>query len=141
MSPVLDADFSKISTDFEPVPADVYRSKIVKIESVETKENKLPALNIELEIMAGDFAGRKLFDFVTLKQKDGKRNDVGYGRIKAYAIAILGEEAANSGAIDTDALVGGSCDCVVEVEKYAKKAEKGGGEGTRNKVAKILPAQ
>lgn len=137
----LEADFSKISTDFEPVPTDTYRVKVTKIEAKETQENKLPSLNIELEIISGDFSGRKLFDFVTLKQKDGKRNDVGYGRVRAYTIAILGEEAGAAGAIDTDALLNGSCDAVVTIETYTKKPEKGGGEGRQNRISKVLPAK
>lgn len=135
----LEADFSTISTDFEPLPNDSYRVKLLQITQGETKENKLPSLNIELEVTEGNFAGRKLFDFVTLKQKDGKRNDIGYGRVKAYAVAILGEEEGNAGSIDTDALHGGMCEVVVEINVYDKPAEKGGGQGKNNKIVKVLP--
>lgn len=136
----LEADFSKISTDFEPVPAGAYRVKILSLEEAESKENKLPGLNFELEVTEGEHAKRKLFDSVWLKQKDGKPNNIGLGRIKAYAAAILGEEAANGGAIDTDSFAGSIVEVVVEVETYTKPPEKGGGEGKRNKIAKVLKA-
>lgn len=136
----LEADFSKISTDFEALPNNVYRVKIMELTEGETKENKLPSLSFEHEVQEGEFKGRKLFDFVTLKQKDGKPNNIGLGRVKAYAAAILGDEAANAGAIDTDAFKGSIVEVVVEIETYTKTPEKGGGEGKRNKIVKVLKA-
>lgn len=141
--PVLREDFSKIAMDFEPVPAQVYRSKIVEIESVEEDKAKgvLPQINFEWEVQEGEFKGRKLFDYCYLKTKKGERNDMGMGRIRANAAAILGEEAAAGNSIDTDALKGGVADLVVSVETYTKKPEKGGGEGKRNKIDRVLPAK
>lgn len=136
MSPRLEADFSGISTSFEALPDNTYRLKILNIEEKETAVSKLPALNFSLEVTEGEFTGRRLFDFVTLKNKDGKRNDIGYGRVKAYAEAVLGKEAANGGAIDTDELKGGTCEAVVVRESY--KRSEGASEEFSNKVKKVL---
>lgn len=141
----LQADFSKISTDFEPLPAGVYRVKIEEQEDGQSKENKYPQINFGLVVQEGEFKGRKLFDSVTLQMKDKKTQQVvantfGLGRIKAYAIAILGEEAGNSNAIDTDAFKGSIVDVVVSIETYTKTPEKGGGEGKRNKIDRVVKA-
>lgn len=140
----LDADFSKISTDFEPLAAGAYRVKIVEMEERQSSGG-FPQINFKHEIVEGDQKGRFVFDSVTLQMKDKKTqavvaNTIGLGRIKAYAAAILGEEAANSGSIDTDAFKGSVIEVVVEIETYTKPPEKGGGEGKRNKITKVLKA-
>ena len=136
----LEANFSEISMDFEPLPNGSYRVKILDIKEGETKENKLPSLSFELEVTEGEFAGRKLFDFVTLQQKDGAINKIGYGRVRAFAQAVLGEEAAAGSSIDTDELKGNICEVVVEINTYEKDASKGGGQGKNNKITKVLKA-
>lgn len=136
--PKLEADFSQISSSFENLPEGEHRAQIEEIEETTTKENSLPALNFRLKVTEGEAEGKLGFDFVTLKKKDGKRNDIGYGRVKAYAEAILGEEKANDpSGIDTDELKGGTCIIVVKHESYTTKDNT---QGTRAKIAKVLPA-
>jgi hypothetical protein len=134
--PRLEADFSGISTSFEAIPDDTYRVKIGEIEEKTTKESQLPALNFSLEVTEGPFAGRVVFDFVTLKTKQGTRNDIGYGRVKAYAEAILGKDAANGGGIDTDELKGGTCEVVITKESFKRNGSNT--EEFSNKVKKVL---
>lgn len=138
--PRLEADFSQISTSFDPLPVGEYRASITTIKDGETNKNKLPQLTFELDVTEGEFVGRKLFDFVVLKQNDGKANKIGLGRVKAYAEAILGAEAANGGAIDTDDLINGEVLLVVSLRTYTKKNEDGSdaGQNTTNEIKKVL---
>lgn len=140
----VEADFDKISTEYQQLPGGTYKCNIVDVEVGETKENKLPMLTFNLQtveaVKQGDEevpAGRTINDFVTLKNKDGKRNEIGLGRLKAYAIAVLGEEQANGGAIDTDALKGGQCLIIVKRETYTPKDSNE--QKISSKIAKVLP--
>jgi hypothetical protein len=139
--PRLDADFSAISSSFEPLAPGDYRARVVEIKDGATKKNNLPQLTFSLEVTDGEFVGRKITDFVVLKQNDGKVNNIGLGRVKAYAEAILGAEAANGNSIDTDELVGGECILVVSSRTYEKKNEDGssGGQATSSDIKKVLP--
>lgn len=134
--PRLEADFEKISTSFESLPAGEYRVQIEDIVEGETKK-KIPQLMFKLVVTEGEKEGGVITDFVTLKQHDGKVNKVGLGRIKAYAEAILGVEAANGSAIDTDDLKGGTCMIVVAERTY--EATDGSGQKTSSDVKKVLP--
>lgn len=134
--PKLEADFGKISHEYQAIPDADYRVTIDEIKETETRENKLPQLEFHLKVAEGEYEGRKLTDFVILKQNDGKVNEIGLGRVKAYAIAVLGEEAANGSAIDTDELRGGSCIVVVKSRTYEKKDKS---QGTSQDIKKVLP--
>lgn len=135
----IEADFTNISSSFEPVPDDTYRAKIVEIKDDKPSSGGLPQVMFELDIVEGPMEGRKLFDFCILKQNDGQPNKVGLGRIKAYAEAILGDEAAAGAAIDTDELKGGVVDVVTKQRTYKKK--DGSGEGLSVDIAKVLRVQ
>lgn len=135
--PKINADFSKIATDFENLPEDSYRVLIEEIEEGETNENKLPQLKFKLKVMEGPMEGKTITDFVVLKQNDGKVNNIGLGRIRAYAQAILGEEAAAGDSIDTDELRGGSCTITVKHRTY--KDKKSGEEKVSADIKKVLP--
>ena len=135
--PKLQADFSKISSSFESLPAGSYRARIDDITEGETKENKIPQITFKLVVTEGDMENRVITDFVTLKTKEGKRNDIGYGRVKAYAEAIMGEEYANSGELDTDDLKGGTVEIVVAERTY--EAKDGSGQKTSSDIKKVLP--
>lgn len=135
--PRIEADFSGISSSFEALAAGEYIVKIDDIEESETKENKLPQMVFKMSVQEGDKKDSVIFDYVTLKQNDGKVNKIGLGRIKAYAEAILGEAAANdTSGIDTDELKGGRCQIIVESRTY----EKDGAQQTGNKIKKVLAA-
>lgn len=135
--PKLQADFEKISTSFETLPAGTYRARIDDIVEGETKENKIPQLMFKLIVTEGDKADSVITDFVTLKTREGKVNKVGYGRVKAYGEAILGVEAANGDEIDTDDLKGGVCEIVVSERTY--EAKDGSGQKTSSDIKKVLP--
>lgn len=130
----IEADFSQISSSFEPVPDDSYRAQIVEI--TENEKNNKPQVVFELEITEGPHKGRKLFDFLILQQNDGKPNKVSLGRVKAYAEATVGKEAAAGQAIDTEELKGGTVEVVVKSRTYDKD---GGGQGTSSDIVKVIP--
>lgn len=133
----LEADFTKISTEFESLPEGDYNVVVDDIEEGESGDNKLPQLVFMLEVTDGDYAGRKIRDYVTLKTNKGARNDIGYGRVKAYAQAILGDDAGNGENIDTDDLKKGSCTIVVKEETYKDK-KAGGEEKKASRIKKVL---
>lgn len=144
----LEADFSAISSSTEPLAKDTtYRFKLTRIEdqgedqewkSKHATDGMNPALIFVSEVVEGERLGAELFDYVYIKTKDGKTSKRGLGRIKAYAEAILGKEAANSTAgINTDELINGEFDGFVEHEKYEDKTTKE--EKTSVKITKILP--
>lgn len=133
--PTLKANFAGISTEFVDLNEGDYRVKINEIESGNTKENNLPQLIFKLEVISGPQEGKKINDFVTLVQKDSKINEIGYGRVKAYAIACLGEEAGSGEEIDTDQLRGGTC--LIVVQKKTRKDKPN--DPPRSQVTKVLP--
>jgi hypothetical protein len=138
--PAIQADFSKISHEYENLAAGVYRGSVEDISEGKAEDGKQSPLIFKLRVTEGEKKDSVISDFVYLKKKDGTANSIGLGRVKGYAIAVLGEEAANGAAIDTDQIKGGTIEFVVEEETYEKPAEKGGGQGKRSKVAKVLRA-
>ena len=124
--PSIQADFSKISTEFTPLPDGIYTCTIEDITEEKTKQNQLPMLKFELSVSDPnhpDYEDRKLFDNIVLRTNKGKPNQIGLGQLKAYAIATLGEEAANGGEIDTDAMKGSQVGVEVKTRSYKPEGE------------------
>lgn len=143
MSPVVNADFTKISTDFEPLPVGDYNFVIDEIESGKTQDGKKDQLIFKHKVVGGELDGRVFQDFVVLQKNDGNVNNISLGRIKAYAEAILGKESANAPTgIDTDTLLKGSFHGIIKEETYEKKEADGSSTTKKStKLSKILPAQ
>lgn len=145
MSPRIQADFSQISSSFDPLPDGDYECVVKEMTDEITKENKLPMVKVTLEVDDAkhpEAAGRQLFDNLVLQQKDGKPNKVGLGQLKAYAEATLGEEAANSPeGIETEPMVNSRVIAVVKLRSWEKKDGAGNvlESGTSNDIKKILP--
>lgn len=135
--PTLKANFSEISSSYEALPQDTpFKVTIDKVEAGKTKQAQLDQLVFELTVMEpAEFVGRKIFDFVTLEKKDHTPNNIGYGRVKAYTEAVLGDDAANGEEIDTDALVGNACTVILKNRQY----EQNGEQKVASDVAKVLP--
>lgn len=133
-----DTNWTAISKEFEDLPEGDYNVVIDEIVEGTTKENQLPSLEFKLLVTDGEKEGRRKSDFVTLLQKDGKRNDIGYGRVRAYYEAVHGEGTLADGEeMDTDSLLKGSCTIVIKHKAdTGPKAEPG---KMRANVAKILP--
>lgn len=143
--PRISENFSdiKANASFEAIPPGEYTATIMeKPEHGETKQNSLPQVTFQLEVAEGEHQGAKLFDYVVLRTNKGQPNKIGLGRIKAYAIAALGEEAANSpDGIDTDDLEGATVRVEVGVRSYDKELADGTKEvRTSNTILKVFPA-
>ena len=143
--PTINADFTKISSSNEPVDAGEYVVQINEIEEGVSETNKTPYVNCTLEIQDPrhpQYEGRYLYDRCFTATKEGKINRMGLGRIKAYAEATLGEEAANSPhGIDTDAMKGSKVIVVVAQRQWEKKDPTTGettDSGVSNDIKKVL---
>ena len=135
MSPRIEGDFSTISSSFEPFPDGEFRFRIEDVESGETQKNKLPQLQIKMVCVDDrpEFDGKPYTHFIVLKQNDGKVNRVGLGQVKAYAEALLGEEAANSpDGIDPDEFKGGEVLLSLKTRSYVPE---GSAPGTEPKIS------
>jgi hypothetical protein len=137
--PHLQADFTKISSSFDPLPPEAYVCIVDEITEKASAEANLPMLVFELVVddpSKPDYAERRLFDNIVLKTKKGAVNKVGLGQVKAYAEAILGVEAANNPeGINTDDLKHGSVLVVVTQRSYTQDGEV----KVSNDIKKVLP--
>lgn len=146
--PRIQADFSnvKAGNDFVALPPGTYLAQIKEIEAKKTQTQK-DALNITLVIVDekdAELNGRQVFDFITMQKNDGTVNPMALSSIKAYAVAVLGEEAAsNPEGIDTDDLKDGTVTIVLAVEQYDSTEIDAEGKPVKknsNRVKRVLPA-
>ena len=143
--PMLEKDFSQVTIGFEPLPDGDYLATIDSIKEDKTKESQLDEVIFELTITGNEeYNGRKLFDYCVLKTKKGEDNNAGWGRVKEYAIAALGEERANAKNLNTDEMIGSTVTLVVKQESYPKKDkvtnQLTGEKGISNRIKKVLAA-
>lgn len=143
MSPVVNADFTKISTDFEPLAEGNYNFLLEEIEAGKTQDGTKDQLIFKSKVIGGEQDGKVYQDYLTLQTNKGGVNNVSLSRIKAYAEAILGKETANNpSGIDTDLLKSGSFHGIIKPESYEKTKADGSKETKETtKLVKILPAQ
>ena len=128
------ADFTKISTEYEGLPEGEYVTRIESIKEGTSRGSNLPQLEYELVVTEGEKEGRKMTDFVTLKTNKGDRNDIGLGRMKAYHEAVHGQGSATD-ELDTDDVLGALVRIVVKDESYKKDGET----KTGKKIKHVLP--
>lgn len=139
----IEADFSKISSNTDRLGAGTYRFSIVSAQEQdpsEVKAGNLAAFIIVSEVTEGERIGAQVQDYQYLKQKDGKPNKMGLGRIKAYAEATVGADRANAADFDTDELIGKVFDGSMEEESYTDKTVTPPVQKTTVKLKKIVPA-
>lgn len=117
--------WTDISTEFQSLPAGEYHFKIVEIEEGETKKNSLPQVQIKSEILSGELAGRSIVDFIVLATNKGGDNDVGFGKLKQYAIAVHGEDVVEDPdfELNTDDLINGEFLGQVKARRFKKEGE------------------
>ncbi len=120
--PVIDLKFNleDASSGFEPVPADQYRAKIVKVTLGESNAGNAK-LDVQWEIIEPpEFVGRKIFDTVPLHID---------WRVKRYA-DIAGIESGSR--LDTSLFEGAEAILTVSIEKSE-------GYDPKNQIKKIVP--
>ena len=141
----IEADFTKISSSFQPLEDGEYQCVVSELEETESKEAKLPMLKITLAVNDPNHPDKEnhpLFDYIVLMTKKGQPNRVGLGQVKAYAEAILGVDAANNpDGIDPAEFKDGTVMVVVKQRSFTKKDLATGAEETSitNEIVKILP--
>lgn len=144
-------DFSQVAAyaGFEPVPPGAYVCRIEKVEETTSNSGK-PMIKFELKIMEpAEHADKPLFDNAVLVKDNGEPNKLGYGQVKAYAVAAYGEEWANNPAgYETEQLQGQIVMAEVGTRTYPAKNSDGSpqldAEGKQvhkagNEIKRILP--
>lgn len=110
----IEADYQNIDHERKDIAPGVYRAVIKEIEDKPSKSG-LPMLTFTLKIDDTDApleTDKEVRDYIVTQTKERKPNKLGLGQLKAYAIAIMGDDYANGSGIDTDDLLAG----VVTVE-------------------------
>lgn len=154
MSPVIAGDFSKISSNSDPLKPGTYRFRLDRIEdqsqnpewqaaaavALAQGQQKSAALIFVSEVTEGDRAGTEIQDYVYPTTKKGTSSKIGLGRIKAYSEAIQGQEAANNPrGIDTDTLPGGEFQGIMEENVYMDQKVSPPVQKKNVQLAKVLP--
>jgi hypothetical protein len=138
----IEGDFTKVSSNTEKLEPGQYRFRVTKAEPGEAQAGKQTPFIIESEVVGGTREGTPYQDWIYTQTKDGKPNKMGLGRIKAYAEAILGEEAANSPTgYDSDDFISGTFDGVITHESYADKSTEPPTQKIAARLTRILKAQ
>lgn len=74
--------------DFTPVPPGEYKVQIISSEMVETSSKNGHMLKLELEILEGDQAGRKLFDRLNLDNPNSQAVEIAQRQLSAICHAV-----------------------------------------------------
>ena len=133
--PTLDGfDLTNVSTKNTPLPEDTYDCVIKEVHTDRLSSGGHPQAVVVSEIQGGEFNGRQIWDYLVLRQHDGKPNEISLKQLKRYYEAVLGkDEAARISNPNTDLLINGRVKLVLNV-----KPDNHGED--RNNVKRILPA-
>ena len=135
--PKLPQSLADVSTKVTPMPEGTYAAVIEEVEVTESK-SKLPMVVVTYKITEGEFANRKLTDYMVLETKKHEPNEAGLRQLKRLIVATLGEERADAEDFDTDELQGNACTLIVKQDSYNEEGEEE--ETITNKVKKVLAA-
>lgn len=141
----LEANFTNISTEFQDLEDGEYIGVVEDVEDKETEEDKLPmsVYTIKVTSVVGNVdpkqIGRIKKDYVTVMNKDGTKNEMNLGRIKAYEIAGFGEAAGNSDSIDNARHKGINVRFVVQSKMQKDKKNPSAPPTKRANIVKVLP--
>lgn len=136
--PILEnVDLTTVSTKNEPYPEGEY-SVTIK-ESEVRKQGKEIIFKHRIDAPE-KFQGREIWDFVNLKQNDGKRNEIGWKRVKKYLEVCFGEgsEQAELTPPNTDLCNAQRCKLYVVINSYTDEQTKE--EKTNNKISRVMAA-
>jgi len=73
---------------FDVIPAGEYEACIVKSQMKQTKDGQGQYLELELQILNGQFQNRKLFDRLNLKNQSAKAVQIAQGTLSAICRAV-----------------------------------------------------
>lgn len=148
----IQADFSQISHEFKQMTNDDYICVIENVEEGKTKGTGGKSIKDQVHITVKvkdpskpDFEDRELQEWLVLQKDDGQPNKISLGRIKMYAIAALGEAAANSPeGIDPLELKGATVLVTTKLENWVQKDETTGTilkSGISPRIEKVSPVR
>jgi hypothetical protein len=73
---------------FDPIPAGEYEVAIVASEMKPTKDGSGKYLNLELQVLSGQFQNRKLFDRLNLENKNAQAVQIAKGTLSGICRAV-----------------------------------------------------
>jgi hypothetical protein len=92
-----DFDASRIEpSQFEPLPPGQYRTQIVQSEMRPTKDGNGSYLWLELDILEGPFAGRKLWDRLNLNNPNAQAVEIAQRTLSSICYAVGKLKVADS---------------------------------------------
>jgi hypothetical protein len=121
---VLDVDFSE-TDDMAPVPAGVYKVQVSDVKD-EVSKNDNPMLVWEVQIIDGDFKGRKLWTRTVLTPKS-----LWFLKRVLSALGVDKAELKGKFEFDPSSVVGKKCGIVVVISEWE-------GED-RNEIKSFVP--
>ena len=75
-------------TSYEPMPADWYKCVIIKTEEKPTKKQNGSYLQLDIEVIEGKFAGRKVFDRLNLNNPNSTAVEIAQRALSSICRAI-----------------------------------------------------
>lgn len=123
-------DLTNAEDNFEPIPAGIYEAVVSNVELRDSKTTEWQYLNIELTIVAGEYANRKVWMNLSLSPKAAWKLKQA---LKAFGFPE--EKLAGQVVFDPQDFVGASC--IVEVIQTANPRTN----VLRNEVKGVYPAK
>jgi len=120
-------DFSEVK-DLEPIPNGSYDAEIVFAQEGVSK-NDNPKIDLRWKVLAGEFAGRQVFDTLTFTQNS-------MYRVK-NTLKALGFAPAFKGEVVGGDLIGMQATIVVSTDPGSTDPVSGEEYSPRNKVSKV----
>lgn len=114
-------DFSNVE-DFEPLPVDLYEVEVKEVSLKNSQSKGEPMLAIQLEVLDGEYQGRKIFTNLMLA---GAGMGITKQAFKALQIP--------SGEMNTEDMIGATA--TIRVTQRVYKIEDGGDGNVRNRVS------
>jgi hypothetical protein len=113
-------DASKVEpVSFDVLPAGDYIAAIVKSEVKPTKDGSGQRLNLQLQVLEGQYKGRVLFDGINIANKSPKAQQIGQGQLSAICRAVNVQTPRDSSDLHNKPLT-----ISVKIEKDDKGADR-----------------
>lgn len=131
--------------DFTPIPEGQYTLRVAKAEIKSTKDGTGQYINVEFDVIAPSYQGRKIFNMFNISNRNVDAERIGKQQLKSLILAGGVQEPF----VDTDQLVGSTVIATVtirqaeggyEAQNAVKGFKKVGGVGVTASVGDaILP--
>lgn len=81
-------EVAPVSMDFTPIPAGKYEAWLVEADVKTTKAGTGQYLKLQFEVLDGEYAKRKVFMNLTVKNPSAKAQEIGLGQLSALCKAL-----------------------------------------------------